>query len=135
VAFSELDHAVQHTVRFGDGSVISMQGRGIMTFTGKTGEQIKLARVLYIPRLKNNIISLVQLDKMGARWRLIRVFSECGIAATDSLSRYNAVRIGNTFSNPTLPLVSILESGKEKKEKLNAGTFSMATLAIMCGAS
>jgi hypothetical protein len=28
-----------------------------------------------------------------------------------------------------------LESGKEKKEKLNAGTFSMATLAMMCGAS
>jgi hypothetical protein len=66
-AFSELDHAVQGTVWFDDGFVIPIQGRGIVTFTSKTGEQIKLVGVLYIPRLKNNIIYLGQLDERGCK--------------------------------------------------------------------
>jgi hypothetical protein len=38
-----------------------------MTFTDKTSEQIKLAGVLYIPRLQNSIISLGQLDERGCK--------------------------------------------------------------------
>jgi hypothetical protein len=38
-----------------------------VTFTGKIGEQIKLAGVLYVPRLKNSIISLGQLDERGCK--------------------------------------------------------------------
>jgi hypothetical protein len=49
---------------FGDGSVVPIESRGIETFLGKT-EKIKIADVLYIPRLKNNIISLGQLDERG----------------------------------------------------------------------
>ncbi len=64
-SFSQLDRTVQGTVRFGDGSVVPIEGRGIVTFLGKTGEKIKIADVLYIPRLKNSIISLGQLDERG----------------------------------------------------------------------
>jgi hypothetical protein len=63
-SFSLLDHAVQGTVRFGDGSVVPIEGRGIVTFLNKIGEKIKLANVLYIPQLKS-IISLGQLDERG----------------------------------------------------------------------
>jgi hypothetical protein len=52
-------------VRFGDGSVVPIEGRRIVTFLGKTGEKIKIADILYIPRLKNSIISLGQLDERG----------------------------------------------------------------------
>jgi hypothetical protein len=36
-------------------------------FTGKTGEAVKLSGVLYISCLKNNIISLGQLDERGCK--------------------------------------------------------------------
>jgi hypothetical protein len=66
-AFSKLDRAVQGTVRFSDGSVVPIQERGIVTFTDKIDEQIKLNGVLYIPCLKNNIMSLGQLDERGCK--------------------------------------------------------------------
>ena len=66
-AFSDLDRTVQGTVRFGDGSVVQIEGRGVITFTSKAGEKLKLAGVLLIPRLKNYIISLGQLDENGSK--------------------------------------------------------------------
>jgi hypothetical protein len=68
-SFSLLDRTVQGTVRFGDGFVVPIEGRGIATFLGKTGEKIKFVDVLYIPRLKN-IISLGQLDERGCTVRI-----------------------------------------------------------------
>jgi hypothetical protein len=69
-SFSLLDHTVQGTVWFGGGSVVPIEGQGIVTFLGKTGEKIKIADVSYIPRLKNNIISLGQLDERGCAVRI-----------------------------------------------------------------
>jgi hypothetical protein len=66
-AFSDLDHAVQGTVRFSDDSIVSIEGRGIVEFTSKTGESIKLVGVLYIPRLNNSITPLGQLDERGCK--------------------------------------------------------------------
>jgi hypothetical protein len=48
-SFSVLNRAVQGTVRFGDGLVVPIEGRGIVTFLNKTGEKVKIADVLYIP--------------------------------------------------------------------------------------
>jgi hypothetical protein len=77
-AFSELDRVIQGTIRFSDGSLVEIEGRGIVEFTGKTGEAVKLSGVLYIPRLKNNIISLGQLDerecKVEIKQGLLRVW-------------------------------------------------------------
>jgi hypothetical protein len=58
-SFSRLDRAVQGTVRFGDGSIVPIEGRGMVTFLGKTGEKIKLANVL-----------LGQLDERGCTVRI-----------------------------------------------------------------
>jgi hypothetical protein len=62
-AFSKLSCKLQGIMRFGDGSLVPTQVRDIMTFTGKTREKIKLVGVLFFPCLKNNIISLRQLDE------------------------------------------------------------------------
>jgi hypothetical protein len=50
--------------------VTDLEGWGIVTFLGKIGEKIKITDVLYIPRLKNNIISLGQLDERGCTVRI-----------------------------------------------------------------
>jgi hypothetical protein len=65
MVFSELDRHVSGTVRFGDGSVVEIKGRGTIVFT-RQGEQHRvLSRVYYIPRLRTSIISVGQLDEIG----------------------------------------------------------------------
>jgi hypothetical protein len=64
-AFSELDHGVVGTVRFGDGSVVKIEGRGVVLFSCKNGEHRRLNAVYYIPRLDTNLISVGQLNEEG----------------------------------------------------------------------
>ena len=61
--FSELDTGVHGTVKFGDGSVVNIEGRGTILFMCKTGEHQQLGGVYFIPKLAANIISLGQLDE------------------------------------------------------------------------
>jgi hypothetical protein len=61
--FSNLDKGVHGTVRFRDGSVIDIKGRGTILFSCKNGEHQKLAGMYLIPKLTANIISLGQLDE------------------------------------------------------------------------
>ena len=61
--FSELDTGVHGTVKFGDGSVVNIEGRGTILFMCKTGEHHQLGGVYFIPKLTANIISLGQLDE------------------------------------------------------------------------
>jgi hypothetical protein len=63
--FSEIDLRVHGTVRFGDGSVINIVGRDTILIKCKTGGLKALTGVYYIPRLKANIISLVQMEEAG----------------------------------------------------------------------
>ena len=60
-AFAHLDSGIHGTVRFGDSSVVGIEGRGTILFTCKTGEHQRLPGVYLIPKLTANIISLVQL--------------------------------------------------------------------------
>ena len=62
-AFSDLDSGIRGTVKFGDGSVVEIEGHGTILFVGKGGNHHKLTGVYFIPRLKANIVSLGQLDK------------------------------------------------------------------------
>ncbi|KAI4370868.1 hypothetical protein MLD38_019168 [Melastoma candidum] len=62
-SFAELDTGVRGTVRFGDGSVVAIEGRGTIIFKCKNGEHRPLFGVYYIPKLTANIISLGQLDE------------------------------------------------------------------------
>ena len=64
-AFSELDTGIISTVRFGDGSVIKIEGRGTILFACKNVEHRTLANAYFIPRLTTNIISVGQLDEVG----------------------------------------------------------------------
>jgi hypothetical protein len=64
-AFSELDRGVVGTVRFGDGSVVKIEGRGVVLFSCKNGEHRRLNAVYYIPCLDTNLISIGQLDEEG----------------------------------------------------------------------
>jgi len=45
-------------VKFGDSSVIEIEGRGTILFVSKRGEHRKLTNVYFIPRLKANLMSL-----------------------------------------------------------------------------
>jgi transposase InsO family protein len=63
--FSELDRNVSGTVRFGDGSVVDIKGRGTVVFVSHQGRHRVLSRVYYIPRLQTSIISVGQLDEVG----------------------------------------------------------------------
>ena len=66
-AFSEPDHSVAGDVRFGDGSVVEICGRGTVIFSGRNGEHKAFSDVYYIPRLKNSNISVGQLDEGGSK--------------------------------------------------------------------
>ncbi|XP_071683640.1 uncharacterized protein [Lolium perenne] len=63
--FAELDRTVTGKVRFGDGSVVEICGRGTVLFAIDDGRHRELARVYWIPRLKTNIVSIGQLDEIG----------------------------------------------------------------------
>jgi hypothetical protein len=63
--FSDIDEHVTGTVRFGDGSLVNIEGRGTVLFSCKTGEHRQLAGVYLIPRLDINLISVGQLDEDG----------------------------------------------------------------------
>lgn len=64
---SNLDLTVQGSVKFGDGSIVSIEGLGSMIMTGKNGEHKVLTNVYYIPKLQSNIISLGQLEEAGCK--------------------------------------------------------------------
>ncbi|XP_074356127.1 uncharacterized protein LOC141695814 [Apium graveolens] len=63
--FRVLDEKVTGQVKFGDGSVVHMKGRGSVVVRGKTGEERTLRHVYYIPSLCSNIISIGQLAEEG----------------------------------------------------------------------
>jgi hypothetical protein len=49
--FSELDRAVQGTVKFGDGSIVNICGKGTIIFSGRHSEHKALTGVYWIPRM------------------------------------------------------------------------------------
>jgi hypothetical protein len=63
--FAELDTSISGTVKFGDGSLVNIHGKGTVLFVCRTGEHCQLDGVYYIPRLTTNIISLSQMDETG----------------------------------------------------------------------
>jgi hypothetical protein len=51
------------TVKFTDGSVVDIEGVGIILYECKNGEHRSLSNVYFIPRLTTSIISVGQLDE------------------------------------------------------------------------
>ena len=56
-AFSELDTGIRGTIKFGDGSVVGIEGHGTVLFKRKGREHQALEGVYHIPCLTANIVS------------------------------------------------------------------------------
>jgi hypothetical protein len=69
-AFMELDEAVHGSVKFGDGSVVQIMGRGTIAFSIDGGEHRVFSDVYYIPRLRSSVVSLGQLDELACDIRI-----------------------------------------------------------------
>jgi len=65
--FTELDSSVKGSVKFGDASGVEIKGVGSVIFAAKSGEHRMLTGLYYIPKLRNSIISLGQLEEKGLR--------------------------------------------------------------------
>lgn len=65
VVFSDIDNNIYGTMRFGDGSVVNIEGRGTVLFACKNGEHRQLTDMYLIPRLNTNLISVGQTDEDG----------------------------------------------------------------------
>ncbi|KAD6453316.1 hypothetical protein E3N88_08021 [Mikania micrantha] len=68
--FSTLDNKTGGTVRFGDNSCVSIEGRGSILLDCKNGEKRLLTDVLYIPYLRSNIFSIGQAEEGGYEIRI-----------------------------------------------------------------
>jgi hypothetical protein len=66
LAFSKLNGNVTATMKFGDGSRVTIQGRGTIIFRCQNSEHHALTDVYYIPQLRSSIISIGQLDERGS---------------------------------------------------------------------
>ena len=65
--FATLDESVHGSVKFGDGSLVVIRGRGAVVFKGQGGHQHALSEVYFIASLRSNIISIGQLDEVGCK--------------------------------------------------------------------
>jgi hypothetical protein len=64
-AFSEINFRVHGSVKFGDNSIVDIEGRNTILFLSKSNEHRRLSEVYYIPRLRVNIISLRKMEEGG----------------------------------------------------------------------
>jgi len=91
--FAELDTVVTGSVRFGDGSVVAIEGKGTVLFACKTGEHRRLEGVYYIPRLTTNIVSLGQMDEDG-----YKVDMEAGVLRLYDVQRQLLAKVNRSPS-------------------------------------
>lgn len=65
--FSEINYKIVGLVRFGDGSKVSIKGKGSVIFKCKNGEHRVISDVYFIPDLRSNILSLGQMTEAGCK--------------------------------------------------------------------
>lgn len=68
--FHELDEKILSKVKFGDGSMLEIRGKGSMLLQCKNGDQKMLPDIYFTPSLCNNILSLGQMAERGCRVEL-----------------------------------------------------------------
>jgi hypothetical protein len=69
-AFVDLDETVRDNVKFGDGSVVQIMGKGTIAFSIEGGPQRAFSDVYFIPRLKSSVVRLGQLDEHACDIRI-----------------------------------------------------------------
>jgi hypothetical protein len=72
-ALTSVDTSVRGTVRFGDGSLVDIEGIGSVMLQTKDRHKV-LTEVYFIPKLKSNIVSLGQLEEGGCKIVIEEVF-------------------------------------------------------------
>lgn len=65
--FKEMDESIRGHVKLGDGSTALIKGKGSVIVECKSGEQLHLTEVYFVPSLPSNIISLGKLSEDGNR--------------------------------------------------------------------
>ncbi|XBI14374.1 hypothetical protein VPH35_140971 [Triticum aestivum] len=65
--FKEIDESIRGHVKLGDGSIALIKGKGSVIVECKSGEQLHLTKVYFVPSLPSNIISLGKLAEDGNR--------------------------------------------------------------------
>ncbi|XP_073360351.1 uncharacterized protein [Aegilops tauschii subsp. strangulata] len=73
-AFAELDRSITRKVRFADGSMVDIHGRGTVIFADKGVDHRAFTDVYFIPTLKSNVMSVRQLDE---GWLDIGIRARC----------------------------------------------------------
>ncbi|KAL0409126.1 UNVERIFIED_CONTAM: hypothetical protein Sradi_1847000 [Sesamum radiatum] len=63
--FVHIDTKVTGDVRFGDDTKVEIEGKGTVILATKNGDHKLLHDVYYIPKMKNNILSIGQLMENG----------------------------------------------------------------------
>lgn len=89
--FFELDTGVRGTVKFGDSSIVNIEGHGTVLVNLKNGDHNALTGVYHIPRLTTNIISIGQLDEEG-----FKILIEGGLLKIWDVQRRLLVKISRT---------------------------------------
>lgn len=80
-----------HLVKFGDGSVINIEGCGTVLVNLKNGDHQALTGVYHISRLTANIVSIGQLDEKG-----FKILIEVGVQKIWDVQRRLLVKVSRT---------------------------------------
>lgn len=62
-AFAELDRSITEKVRFANGSVVDIHGRGTVVFANNGADHRAFTIIFFIPVLKSSVLSISQLDE------------------------------------------------------------------------
>ena len=99
-ALASLDTSVLGTVRFGDGSLVEIEGIGSVVLQSKAKGHKVLTEVYFIPKLKSNIVSLGQLEEGGCKIVIEKGF--CNVFDVEHSLLARAPRV----KNPLYPLTT-----------------------------
>jgi Reverse transcriptase (RNA-dependent DNA polymerase)/Integrase core domain/GAG-pre-integrase domain len=67
---TNFDTNIQGGVKLGDGSEVSIGGRGTVMIRSRAGKKVAIDDVYFIPKLTSNIISLGQLEERGCKVKI-----------------------------------------------------------------
>ena len=114
--FTELNEGIMGKVKFDDGSIVEIEGKGSILFRCKKGDQWVLSGVYYIPKLRSNLVSLGQLTECGHRILMdnddLEVFDKVGrrliMRVRRTLNRLYQIKL-----NPTMPVCFQTSTSKQ----------------------
>jgi hypothetical protein len=122
-AFSILNTSVCDIVKFGDGSMVWIEGYKTIIFSYKSGEHHSFSGIYFIPKLKTNTFSVGQLDEVG--YEILIRLSVMSIRDDEAQLMAKIPRVPNRLYVPTttiaqLVLVCLLARGDEDSWRWHA---------------